>query len=218
MSQQFIIENAKGRERLHNLVNNITDKELTTTLYEEGWTIAVALAHLAFWDKRRLVLVRKWKQEGVTPTPVIDEDLINDTLVPFLLAIPPRKAAELATLMAETLDRELEEGATEGSPEAETAPAKAPAPAARPAPRPRPAPAPARPPPVVSRTGTLKVRANRKVLITLNGRPVDYAPLDLPVTPGTYVLGAALPGRPDTEQTKTVDISAGAIERVEFTF
>jgi len=109
MSQQFIIENAKGRERLHNLVNNITDKELTTTLYEEGWTIAVALAHLAFWDKRRLVLVRKWKQEGVTPTPVIDEDLINDTLVPFLLAIPPRKAAELATLMAETLDHELEE-------------------------------------------------------------------------------------------------------------
>ncbi|MBW1881183.1 MAG: hypothetical protein JRJ84_22750 [Deltaproteobacteria bacterium] len=72
--------------------------------------------------------------------------------------------------------------------------------------------------PVVTRTGTLKVRANRKVLITLNGRPVDYAPLDLPVTPGIYILGAALPGRPDTEQSKTVDISAGAIERVEFTF
>jgi len=109
MSRQFIVENAKERERLRNLVNNITDEELTTALYEEGWTIAVALAHLAFWDKRRLVLVRKWKQEGVTPTPVIDEDLINDTLVPFLLAIPPRKAAELATLMAETLDHELEE-------------------------------------------------------------------------------------------------------------
>lgn len=109
MKRQFIIENARGRERLHNLVNNITDEELTTTLYEEGWTIAVALAHLAFWDKRRLVLARRWKQDGVTPIPVIDENLINDTLVPFLLAIPPRKAAELATLMAETLDHELEE-------------------------------------------------------------------------------------------------------------
>jgi hypothetical protein len=116
------------------------------------------------------------------------------------------------------LELEPKEGASEGSPEAGTPPEKAPAPAARPAPRPRPAPAPARPPPVITRTGTLKVRANRKVLITLNGRPVDYAPLDLPVTPGTYILGAALPGRPDTEQSKTVDISAGAIERVEFTF
>lgn len=109
MSRQFVVENTRERERLRNLVNNITDEELTTTLYEEGWTIAVALAHLAFWDKRRLVLVRKWKQEGVTPTPVIDEDLINDTLIPFLLAIPPRKAAELATLTAEALDHELEE-------------------------------------------------------------------------------------------------------------
>lgn len=109
MNRQFISENARGRERLRNLVNNITDEELTTTLYEEGWTVAVALAHLAFWDKRRLVLVRRWKQEGVTPTPIVDENLINDTLVPFLLTIPPRKAAELATLMAETLDHELEE-------------------------------------------------------------------------------------------------------------
>jgi hypothetical protein len=109
MSRQFVVENARERERLHNLVNNITDEELTTTLYEEGWTIAVALAHLAYWDNRRLILVRKWKQEGVTPTPIIDVDITNDTLVPFLLAIPPRKAAELATLTAEALDHELEE-------------------------------------------------------------------------------------------------------------
>ncbi len=36
-------------------------------------------------------------------------DITNDTLVPFLLAISPRKAAELAILMAEALDHELEE-------------------------------------------------------------------------------------------------------------
>ena len=113
MSQQFVVNNTRERERLHNLVNNITDKELTITLYEEGWTIAVALAHLAYWDNRRLVLVRKWKQEGVTPTPIIDMDITNDTLIPFLLAIPPRKAAELAILMAEVLDHELEEASPE---------------------------------------------------------------------------------------------------------
>lgn len=107
MSRQFVIENARERERLRNLVNNITDEELALILYEEGWTIAVALAHLAFWDERRLVLVRKWKQKGVTQAP-FDEDIINDALLPFLLEIPPRKAADLSVLAAEALDQELE--------------------------------------------------------------------------------------------------------------
>ena len=40
-------------------------------------------------------------------------DITNDTLIPFLLAIPPRKAAELAILMAEVLDHELEEASPE---------------------------------------------------------------------------------------------------------
>jgi hypothetical protein len=109
MDRQFIIENARERERLRNLVNKITDEELTLTLYVEGWTVAVALAHLAFWDERRLVLVRKWKQKGVVPPPIIDEDIINDALVPFLLAIPPREAANLSILTAEAIDHELEE-------------------------------------------------------------------------------------------------------------
>jgi hypothetical protein len=108
MIRQFAAENARERERLRNLVNEITDEELTLALNIEGWTVAVALAHLAFWDERRLVLVRKWKKKGVTPSP-IDGDIVNDALVPLLLAIPPRKAADLSILMAEALDRELEE-------------------------------------------------------------------------------------------------------------
>ncbi|UCH50537.1 MAG: maleylpyruvate isomerase N-terminal domain-containing protein [Chloroflexota bacterium] len=108
MIRQFVAENAKGRERLRNFVDKITDEELTLTLNAEGWTVAVALAHLAFWDERRLVLVRKWKKEGITPSP-IDADIINDALVPLLLAIPPRKAANLSITIAEALDRELEE-------------------------------------------------------------------------------------------------------------
>jgi hypothetical protein len=108
MIRQFVAENARERERLRNLVNKITDEELTLALNVEGWTVAVALAHLAFWDERRLVLVRKWKKKGITPSP-IDEDIVNDALIPLLLAIPPRKAASLSILTAEALDRELEE-------------------------------------------------------------------------------------------------------------
>jgi hypothetical protein len=108
MIRQFVAENARERERLRNLVDKLTDEDLSLALNVEGWTVAVALAHLAFWDDRRLVLVRRWKTTGVTPSP-IDADIINNSLVPLLLAIPPRKAANLSILAAEALDRELEE-------------------------------------------------------------------------------------------------------------
>jgi hypothetical protein len=112
MERQFVIENARERERLRKLVNEMTDEELKLVIYKEGWTIAAALAHLAFWDERRLLLVRKWKQKGVTPSPY-DEYIINNALLPFLLAIPPRKAANLSVLTAEALDHELEEASPE---------------------------------------------------------------------------------------------------------
>lgn len=108
MEREFVTGNKKERERLTKLVNEITDEELKLVIYKEGWTIAVVLAHLAFYDERRRVLLKKWKEKGVTPSPH-DEYVINNTLLPFLLAIPPREAANLAVLTAEALDRELEE-------------------------------------------------------------------------------------------------------------
>ena len=112
MDQPFVVENARERGRLSNLVHRMTDEELTLTLYAEGWTIAVALAHLAFWDQRSLILIRKWKKSRVEPSPV-DIDTINDALLPFFLAIPPRMAANLAVSSAEAIDKELEEAPPE---------------------------------------------------------------------------------------------------------
>ena len=107
MERTFIIENARERARLVKLVNRLTDDELSQVCYTEGWTIAVVLAHLAFWDQRRIVMLRKWKQKGVTPSPS-DDDVLNDSLLPFLLAISHRQAPNLAVSTAEALDRELE--------------------------------------------------------------------------------------------------------------
>jgi hypothetical protein len=53
MERPFVAENAKERERLRSLVERLTDKELSLPL-GNGWTIAVALAHLSFWDQRIL--------------------------------------------------------------------------------------------------------------------------------------------------------------------
>jgi hypothetical protein len=108
MDRTFVKENALERARIKKLAAGISDAELNLPLFA-GWTIAVALAHLAFWDERALIVTRKWKKEGVKPLAVMDTDIINDALVPLSLAIPPRTAANLALAAAEAIDRELEQ-------------------------------------------------------------------------------------------------------------
>jgi hypothetical protein len=112
MDKPFVVENAKERERLNSLVEHLTDEELCLPLGND-WTIAVALAHLSFWDRRSLILLRKWKKSGVVEPSPIDLDVINDSLLPIWLAIPPRTAAHLAVSSAEEIDRELEETSTD---------------------------------------------------------------------------------------------------------
>jgi hypothetical protein len=108
MERQFIQQNNRERERLKKLADSLSDKELNLPLYA-GWTIAVALVHLAFWDQRALLITRKWKKEGVKALPAIDTDTVNDALVPISLAIAPRMAANLALAAAEAIDTELEQ-------------------------------------------------------------------------------------------------------------
>ncbi|MGP8079786.1 MAG: DinB family protein [Dehalococcoidales bacterium] len=87
MERTYVDENNRERERLRKLISRITDEELTLILYQEGWTIAVALTHLAFWDQRRLITLRKWEKQGVSPSLIDDNlgDIINDSLLPFFL-------------------------------------------------------------------------------------------------------------------------------------
>jgi hypothetical protein len=106
MDRAFAIENARERERLKSFVTRLKDAQLSQSI-DGRWTIAVALAHLAFWDQRSLCLMRKWKSSGVVPFP-IDFDLANESLLPLWQALSPRAAANLAVSSAEAIDRELE--------------------------------------------------------------------------------------------------------------
>jgi hypothetical protein len=106
MDRPFVVENTRERERLRRLVDRMTAEELSLPMWE-GWTISAALAHLAFWDQRALVLMKKWNVTGVVSSP-IDDDVTNDSILPLCLAIPPRVAANLAATTAEAIDLELE--------------------------------------------------------------------------------------------------------------
>lgn len=112
MERSFITENTAERKRLQALIERLTDEELNLPMGTD-WTIAVALAHLAFWDQRALFLVRKWKKKGIVEPSPLDIDITNDSLLSTWKAIAPRAAAELAVSAAEDIDRELEEASSD---------------------------------------------------------------------------------------------------------
>ena len=107
MEQSFVNENARARERLMSLVERLTDEELSSPMGDD-WTIAIALAHLAFWDQRSLFLLRKWRKSGKVELSPIDIDVTNDCLLPLWQALEPRVAANLAVSSAQQVDREVE--------------------------------------------------------------------------------------------------------------
>ena len=105
----FVDENSKTRARLKDLVRRLSDADLARPM-PAGWTVAGVLGHVAFWDQRLLVLLDAWERRGIEPARPreADTDWINDSGKLFLLALPPRQAADLAVSIAEAVDRRIE--------------------------------------------------------------------------------------------------------------
>lgn len=104
----YVKENRLQRERLKALVARLGDDDLRREV-DAGWTVAAALAHIAFWDQRVLKLLHRFERQGVGPSPhPADVDAINDAAKALCLALPPHTAAQLAISTAEELDHELE--------------------------------------------------------------------------------------------------------------
>jgi hypothetical protein len=105
--RSYISTNDAERGRLTALVARASDADLAHAM-PAGWTVAAVLGHLAFWDQRVLALLEAWER-GVAPPPHHqgDVDWINDAGKPFLLALPPRKAADMAVAIAEAVDRKV---------------------------------------------------------------------------------------------------------------
>ena len=59
VSPAFAESNRVQTERLRKLVGRL-DAGMLAVRLPNGWTVAVALAHLAFWDRQRLCLMRRW--------------------------------------------------------------------------------------------------------------------------------------------------------------
>jgi hypothetical protein len=99
MPEQPILDgNEAVTARLEALVSRLSDKDLAADL-GGGWTTAVALGHLAFWDARIAYVLGRWRNGG-EPHQELDDDVVNSALEDVLKAVEPRAAARLSVQAA----------------------------------------------------------------------------------------------------------------------
>ncbi len=148
-----------------------------------------------------LVLAFAWNEEPSTASM----DLDGDPAIRVETERPDPEPAPSGT------DDSEDDPAAEPS----AAPASRPTPASRPSPPPAPDPEPASD----DEGGTrIEVKANRRVLVFLNGSPKGFAPIEIKLPPGLHKVSAMLPGKPETEQKKEVRVRPGDSPSVEFSF
>ncbi len=105
MDRAFVEQNQAATERLKKLVARLNEKDFGRKVGEH-WTVAIALAHLAFWEQRVQLTLDKTEQAGKL-MPVELDTVVNDVMLPVMGIIPGRAAAQLAVEAAEALDKRL---------------------------------------------------------------------------------------------------------------
>jgi hypothetical protein len=106
MTFPYSDSNAESRRRLETLVRGLSEEDLARST-DYGWTVAALLGHLAFWDQRMIMILRRWQSEGFDPSP-IDSTAVNDSLRVVCQALDPHTAVELCLSSAEAVDSELD--------------------------------------------------------------------------------------------------------------
>jgi hypothetical protein len=104
--RSYVTANAEATAALRTLVASLDAAELGADL-GGGWTVSVALAHLAFWDGWHLA---RWQHAAavgaVAPPPVADEvsNRANEALEATWRALAPDRAVTLALDAAAAAD------------------------------------------------------------------------------------------------------------------
>ena len=103
----YIEQNRASTERIRALIARLSDEEMQTKVGEH-WTVSIALAHLAWWDRRVMYVLDMTEKDNNLFIPEIDI-FVNDLSLPLWAVIPPRDAARICIETSETLDKQLEE-------------------------------------------------------------------------------------------------------------
>ena len=105
LDRTFIEHNRASRERIRAAAA-LNEAQLRTRVGEH-WTVAIVLAHLAFWDRRVMYVLEMTERDQKLFIPEIDI-FVNDLSLPLWAAIPPKEAGRIAVETAGEVDRRLE--------------------------------------------------------------------------------------------------------------
>lgn len=114
----FEAANAEATADLADVASTLSDDDLVADL-GEGWTVAMAFAHLAYWDSFHLARWRHAEANGLTCPQAADNEVTsrsNEALEATWRALPPaaavtlwlEAAAELDTYVAQLSDAQLD--------------------------------------------------------------------------------------------------------------
>lgn len=96
--------NARATIRLRDLVSRLDESAMSRSL-GGGWTVAFALVHLAFWDVRQDVALRRFARGDEFP---VEDVTTNPTLEAMAPLFDATAAGDMAVRAAEQLDATLE--------------------------------------------------------------------------------------------------------------
>ncbi len=106
VDRSFVELNRASTQRIRALISQLHEPQMMQRIGEH-WTVAITLAHLAFWDRRVLFVLERTEREGKL-SPIELDITLNDLSLPLWAAIPPDEAARLAIETSEALDARLE--------------------------------------------------------------------------------------------------------------
>jgi hypothetical protein len=102
----LIEDNKKERERLLALMAGLKEQDFRRRL-PNGWSVSVALAHLAFWDFYQATALQRWAAKGQMP-PALEALAVNEPLSLLSEAIPSATVTNFTKAAAEMSDKEVE--------------------------------------------------------------------------------------------------------------
>jgi hypothetical protein len=108
MDASYNERNRVQTQRLKGL-RRLSDEELRRPVGQH-WTVAIALAHMQYWDGRAVGAIEAWRRHGLPLTLwTNDEAVVNDMRLPLWRGLAPREALEQAIETAEVLDRVVQD-------------------------------------------------------------------------------------------------------------
>ncbi|MBN4064405.1 hypothetical protein JYU04_01565 [Dehalococcoides mccartyi] len=101
---EILKKNSEQLDRLARLVSAGVDYDVDL---HDGWTAAVAFAHMGFWDRRQAELLRNWEIGDPLPESATDDQL-NPVLERYWQQLTPEVTGQMAVYAAREVNEIIE--------------------------------------------------------------------------------------------------------------